>query len=245
MDERFAPGAPSKDDMLGSFIKHGLTASEAETEISISLCVKNTVLQVPDKKPSKFSKNRVAGSDTTATSMRATLLSIISNPPVYARLQREIDDAIARGAISSPILQDEAVQLPYLQACIKEGLRRFPPITQLRERMAPPEGDTYKGRHIPPGTFIGLNAWGLQLSPVFGDDPEVFRPERWLTGDAERVKEMLKVQELIFGYGTTRCLGIPIAMMNLNKIFVEVSFFFFFFFFVPLLLPLREGMVEP
>ncbi|KAL9117459.1 MAG: hypothetical protein Q9187_006003, partial [Circinaria calcarea] len=201
VDERFIPGAPAKNDMLGSFIKHGLTAIEAETEISISL---------------------VAGSDTTATSMRATLLSIISNPPVYVRLQREIDDAIAHGAISSPILQDEAVKLPYLQACIKEGLRRFPPITQLRERMAPPEGDTYKGQHIPPGTFIGLNAWGLQLSSVFGDDPEVFRPERWLIDDAERVKEMVKVQELIFGYGTTRCLGIPIAMMNLNKIFVEL-----------------------
>lgn len=161
--------------------------------------------------------------------MRATLLFIISNPPVYARLQREIDDAIARSEISSPIKQDEAIKLPYLQACIKEGLRRFPPITQLRERMAPSEGDTYKGQYIPPGTFIGLNAWGLQLSPVFGNDPEVFRPERWLIDDAERIKEMTNVQELIFGYGTTRCLGIPIAMMNLNKIFVEVGFFFFLF----------------
>jgi hypothetical protein len=34
---------------------------------------------------------------------------------------------------------------------------------------------------------------------------------------------MGRVRELIFGYGTTRCLGIPIAMMNLNKIFFEVS----------------------
>lgn len=166
----------------------------------------------------------MAGSDTTATSMRATLLFIISNPPVYARLQHEIDDAIARGEVSSPIRQNEAVRLPYLQACIKEGLRRFPPITQLRERMAPSEGDTYQGRYIPPGTFIGLNAWGVQLNPVFGNDPEVFRPERWLIDDTERVKEMNKVQELIFGYGTTRCLGIPIAMMKLNKIFVEVGF---------------------
>jgi hypothetical protein len=33
---------------------------------------------------------------------------------------------------------------------------------------------------------------------------------------------MERVQELIFGYGNTRCLGILIAMMNLNKIFVEV-----------------------
>lgn len=156
--------------------------------------------------------------------MRATLLAIISNPLVYTRLVHEIDDGIRRGQISSPILDEEARQLPYLQACIKEGLRRFPQITQLRERMVPPEGDTYNGIHIPGGTFIGLNAWGLQLNHVFGDDPEVFRPDRWLIDDEAIVKEMMRTQELIFGYGTTKCLGIPIALMSLNKIFVEVRF---------------------
>ncbi|KAI9676946.1 MAG: hypothetical protein M1817_006785 [Caeruleum heppii] len=201
VDERFLPNATKKNDMLGSFLKHGLSADEAETEISISL---------------------VAGSDTTATSMRATLLSIISNPRVYTRLVGEIDDAISRGLISSPIRDEEARRLPYLQACIKEGLRRFPPITQLRERMAPPEGETYKGQHIPAGTFLGLNAWGTQLNPVYGEDAEVFRPERWLIDDADRLARMSRVHELIFGNGPTRCLGIPIAMMNLNKIFVEL-----------------------
>lgn len=58
----------------------------------------------------------------------------------------------------------------------------------------------------------------------------MFRPERWLIDDVDRVKEMMKVQELIFGYGTPRCLGIPIAMMNLNKIIVEVSFRCYFLF---------------
>lgn len=155
--------------------------------------------------------------------MRSTLLSIISNPRVYSRLTKEIDDAIARGAISSPVSEEEAKRLPYLQAVIKEGLRRHPPITQLREHLVPPEGDWYNGIFIPGGTFVGFNAWGLQLNSVFGDDPEVFRPERWLIDDQETLKKMIQVQELIFGHGTTKCLGMPIAMMNLNKIFVEVS----------------------
>ena len=155
--------------------------------------------------------------------MRAILLMLITNPRVYHTLQSEIDSFAARGLISSPILDEEARQMPYLQACIKEGLRRYPPITQLRERMAPPEGDTYNGRYIPPNTFIGLNAWGLQLNPVYGDDADVFRPERWLVPDQDKLRRMNAVQELVFGHGTTRCLGIPIAMMNLNKIFVEVS----------------------
>lgn len=148
---------------------------------------------------------------------------IISNPKVYTCLQHEIDDHVKRGLVSSPILDEEARNMPYLQACIKEGLRRYPPITQLRERMAPPEGDTYQGHNIPPNTFIGLNAWGLQLNPVFGADADVFRPERWLEADPSRLKAMSQVQELVFGFGSTKCLGIPIATMNLNKVFVEVS----------------------
>lgn len=137
-----------------------------------------------------------------------------------------------KGLLSSPVTNAEANSLPYLQAVIRKGLRRFPPITQLREREAPPQGlDLPDGRHIPAGTFVGLNAWGTQLNPVFGDDAHVFRPERWLTesygdepdGGVAKLAAMAKVQELIFGHGMTRCLGVPIAMMNLNKMFVEVS----------------------
>lgn len=174
--------------------------------------------------------NRVAGSDTTATAIRATLLAVISSPTVYQRLVRELAQAERDGRLSSPVKNAEALGLPYLQAVIREGLRRFPPITQLREREAPPEGmDLPDGRHIPGGTFVGLNAWGTQLDPVYGDDPQAFRPERWLPesykdGGADRLAAMAKVHELIFGHGMTKCLGIPIALMNMNKVFVEVGF---------------------
>ncbi|KAH0435755.1 cytochrome P450 [Colletotrichum camelliae] len=206
IDDRLSENEAQKHDMLGSFMKRGLTPDQAEMEISISL---------------------VAGSDTTATAIRATLLAVISTPTVYQRLVREITTAEREGRISSPVCNAEAQSLPYLQAVIREGLRRFPPITQLREREAPPEGmELPDGRRIPGGTFVGLNAWGTQLHPVFGDDPHVFRPERWLQesydDDGAQLAAMAKVQELVFGHGMTRCLGIPIAMMNLNKMFVEL-----------------------
>lgn len=201
INERLAEGGKQKKDMLGSFLKRGLTPDEVEMEVSISL---------------------IAGSDTTATAMRAILLAIISNPRVYSRLVREIDDAIAAGKVSSPIRDDEARKLPYLQAVIKEGLRRFSPITQLRERVVPPQGDSFNGQFIPGGTFIGINSWTIQCNPIYGEDPEVFRPERWLIDDEERLRQMTYNHELIFGWGTTRCLGVPIALMNLNKLFVEL-----------------------
>ncbi|PQE22876.1 Pisatin demethylase protein [Rutstroemia sp. NJR-2017a BBW] len=120
------------------------------------------------------------------------------------------------------------MKLPYLQAVIREGLRQHPPITQLRERESPPGGCTLpNGEFIPGGVFVGLNAWGTQLHPVYGEDAHIFRPERWLpenyNDNGKQLEAMGKVYELIFGHGMTRCLGIPIAMMNLNKMLVEMS----------------------
>ena len=125
--------------------------------------------------------------------------------------------------MSDTIQNDEAIrELPYLQACIKEGLRVFPPIAALRERVTPPEGDIINGHHVPGGVNIGLNMRGVLLNDIFGLDADVFRPERWLEVTPEKLNEMKGVQELVFGFGFTRCLGINIATMNLNKTLVEV-----------------------
>lgn len=149
----------------------------------------------------------IAGSDITATALRGCLFAIITSPRVYRKLVKEIDSAIAQGRLSSPVEESEAQTLPYLQAAILEGLRRFSPITQLQERVV---------------LVGGENSWGIQLNPIFGQDLEVFRPERWLIEDQEKLQQMSHVFDLIFGWDTTRCLGILIALMNLNKIFIEL-----------------------
>lgn len=103
-----------------------------------------------------------------------------------------------------------------------EGLRKHPPLSQLRERIVPPEGDMIHGHRIPGGTYLGLNAWGTQLNESFGDDAEVYRPERWLIDDKEQLKLMHQTHELIFGHGSTKCLGMSMAMMELYKMIFEV-----------------------
>ena len=124
--------------------------------------------------------------------------------------------------MSYPIKDFESKQLRYLQACVLEGLRKFPPLSQLRERVVPEGGDLIHGHRIPAGTYIGLNAWGTQLDSVYGDDPETFRPERWLIDDEARLEAMHRTHGLIFGHGATKCLGMAMAMMELNKMIFEV-----------------------
>lgn len=62
----------------------------------------------------------------------------------------------------------------------------------------------------------------LRNTEVFGADAEVFRPERFLDCDAELRVYRLRAVDLAFGHGRWLCLGKTLAMIELNKIFVEV-----------------------
>ncbi|KAK7430663.1 hypothetical protein QQZ08_002706 [Neonectria magnoliae] len=197
--ERFGPDKKTQKDMLGSFVAHGLTQKEAESEI---------LLQI------------VAGSDTTATVIRSTMLHLVTNPRAYNRLRGEI----SKTTYTSEIIPDSTARdMPYLQAVIKEGLRIFPPVAGLMAKQVPPQGDTWKGKFIPGGTRIGYGAWGIfRREDVWGVDAGEFRPERWLDSAPDKLKEMESALDLIFSYGKWQCLGRPVALMELNKVYVEL-----------------------
>lgn len=187
--------------MLGAFVRSGLPQRRIESEV---------LLQI------------IAGSDTTATALRATLLYIITTPRIIGKLRAEMDAAEDVGALSNPITNAEAKELPYLQACIREGLRIHPPFTGLIMKRVPPAGDTINGQYVPGGTSIGHSTWGMERNEIFGKDAEVFRPERWIDADPETEAQMDRTVELIFGYGRWGCLGKSVAYVELNKFFVEL-----------------------
>lgn len=190
--------------MLGSFIRHGLTQEEASRESLL---------------------NVVAGSDTSATTIRLIMLSLLSNPIMYLKLQKEIDDAVKAGSISSPITDAEARKLPYLQAVIQEGLRIKAPAAGPLFKQVPPQGDEIDGKFIPGGTQIGQSPFAVYHSKeIFGQDASLFSPERWINADPTQYEAMAEVVSLVFSTGKYQCLGKPVAFIELNKIFVEVSF---------------------
>lgn len=67
-----------------------------------------------------------AGSDTTAISFRSLFYHLMRTPAAYEKLQAEIDQAFEDGRLSEMPTFQEASKLPYLDACIKEGLRVYP-----------------------------------------------------------------------------------------------------------------------
>lgn len=166
---------------------------------------------------------RSAGTDSNSAALRGIFLHIITNPLVYAKLKLEIDSGVASGKVSSPVTAEEATNLPYLDACVREGMRIWPPFAGLNIKKVNDEGEVIKGRFIPGGTGIAVSFWGIQRNPVFGDDVTVFRPDRWVEADKEQRARMDKVHDLVFGYGRWLCLGKSMVSMEIRQTIIEVS----------------------
>ena len=152
------------------------------------------------------------------------MLHIVTSPHIYNKLLSEITLAAKEKRISSPIRDSEAKTLPYLQACITEGLRIHPPVTGIGSKEVPKDGDVIDGQYLPPGTKIGTAFWGVfRNKKIWGDDAHVFRPERWLDdSNNQRLKMMHETMEFVFSWGKFQCLGKNVAFIELNKVFVEV-----------------------
>ncbi|KAF2997664.1 hypothetical protein E8E13_005689 [Curvularia kusanoi] len=215
VDARRAKPSSSKSDMLASFIRNGVAGDDLFQEAFEQI---------------------LAGSDTTAAAIRIILLFVITNPRVYAKLRGEIDAAVADGVAPNPpsVIPDARVRaLPYLSAVVREGLRVHPPVVNLFSRVAPDGGDTVtvqgKEYFIPAGTMIGYSAWSMHRNntALYGPDACVFRPERWFLDESdpvakERLKQMVKTNDMVFGYGRWVCLGRNIALIEVHKCVFEM-----------------------
>ncbi|KAI1502628.1 cytochrome P450 monooxygenase [Biscogniauxia marginata] len=163
----------------------------------------------------------VAASDTTAAFFCGFVRYILQTPGVYDRLITEIDDFDRRGLLTTPIPSFEEIKkLPYFSACHQETLRYHPSTPMIIPRYVSDDGLNLYGKWVPPGTEIGANPYVIHRDKgVFGEDADVFRPERWLE-DSEKSKEMDRYI-LTWGYGPRICLGKNIALLETNKLLIQ------------------------
>lgn len=92
-----------------------------------------------------------AGSDTTAVTMSSALYYLYKNPDKLQALRDEIDQKAKAGSISDPVTFQQAQEMPYLQAVIKESLRIHPAVGTILPRVVPKGGMELSGTYFPEG----------------------------------------------------------------------------------------------
>ncbi len=96
----------------------------------------------------------IAGSETTATLLCGATFCLLKNPDSLQKLTEEVRNAFSSAA---DMTLRSLTKLPYLQACLDEALRLYPPVPGTLPRRVMPQGDVVNGQFIPGGvSFVYL-----------------------------------------------------------------------------------------
>ncbi|KUI58293.1 Pisatin demethylase [Cytospora mali] len=159
--------------------------------------------------------NVIAGSDSVGSLMCTTMFNLLVYPHTLQKLLAELQGSNA----SRPFPRyGELRNLPYLNACVLEGIRMHPPFCLPLERVVPKGGIRVLDHIIPEGTVIGGSPYVVNRHKgTFGDDAEFWRPERWLERGEEH-KKKLEASMLTFGSGRRICLGKYLGTLEITKL---------------------------
>jgi cytochrome P450 len=127
----------------------------------------------------------VAGHETTANALTWTWYLLALHPSVRERLRDELR--------ADP-------QTPYLDAVLSETLRLYPPAWLLgRDALRDVE---IQGWRVRKGATVLLSQLVLHHSAEYFDEPQCFKPERWLQSPT-----LPQFAYFPFGGGSRKCLG--------------------------------------
>ncbi|KAI9115429.1 hypothetical protein K1719_013748 [Acacia pycnantha] len=152
----------------------------------------------------------VAGTDTSSATLVWAMAELIKNPDSMKKAQEEVRK-VAKG--KQMVEEEELGSLRYLKSVVKETLRLHPPAPLLLPRETR-EVCKIKGFEIPAKTRVFVNAKSIGMDPKVWQNPEEFKPERFLESSSEDCGYggQQQFEMLPFGAGRRRCPGINFAV---------------------------------
>ena len=160
-----------------------------------------------DHIPAYMVEMMAAGSSTTSHTAAFLCRALANHPKYQKKLRQELFDAFP-DATSMDL--SAALQLPYVEAVIKETMRMWPMIPGPLERYL---GNTITvgGMVVPPGIVASTSALDQGLREDVYPNALEWNPDRWLNANAR-----MKLNWTPFGYGSRVCPGQNLAMTELK-----------------------------
>lgn len=152
------------------------------------------------------------GTDTTATALDWGIAQLIANPDVQAKLYQEIQTTVGDKKVD----EKDVDKMPYLQAVVKELLRKHPP-TYFSLTHAVTEPTTLAGYDIPTDANVEFYLPAVGEDPKLWSNPEKFNPDRFVSGgeDAD-ITGVTAVKMMPFGVGRRICPGLGLGTVHIH-----------------------------
>ncbi|CAL9122982.1 unnamed protein product [Musa textilis] len=148
----------------------------------------------------------VGGTYTPTVTIERAIAEILKRPETFDMATEELDRVIGRGRW---VEEDDVHRLPYIEAIVKESMRMHPVAPLFIPRLSR-EHTTVDGYDIPAGTGVLVNMWAIGRDPAVWDDPEEFRPERFLGSPIDVQGHHFEL--LPFGAGRRMCPGYSLGL---------------------------------
>ncbi|XP_009760347.1 cytochrome P450 77A2 [Nicotiana sylvestris] len=153
------------------------------------------------------------GTDTTATAIEWAIARIIENPSIQSRLYEEIKNTVED---NKKVDEKDIEKMPYLNAVIKELLRKHPP-TYFSLTHAVIEPAKLGGYDIPTDANVEIFLPGISDDPKLWSEPEKFDPDRFFLGKEEAdITGVSGVKMIPFGMGRRICPGLNMATVHVS-----------------------------
>ncbi|XP_046450542.1 cytochrome P450 4c3-like [Daphnia pulex] len=150
-----------------------------------------------------------AGLDSTAVAFNWFLYLIAKHPDHQKLVTDELD--LIFGDSDRPVTAQDLTRLKYLECCIKETLRLYPPFPAVSRYLS--EDVQSGGYTLPRGLTVVINIFAAHHDPTVFSDPDAFKPERFLP---ENSFDRHPYAFIPFSAGPRNCIAQKYAMMELK-----------------------------
>ncbi|KAG6606868.1 Cytochrome P450 705A5, partial [Cucurbita argyrosperma subsp. sororia] len=165
----------------------------------------------------------IAGTGTSAEVMQWTIAELINHPNVFRKVRQEIEYVVG----SRLVEETDIVNLPYMQAVVKECLRLYPAVPVARRACR--ETCKVNGYDIPKDIMVAVDLFAIMRDPNLWENPDEFRPERFYNANPNKdegdqgmkhIQYEIKGQNFSFvpfGGGRRGCPGSLLAYNTINR----------------------------
>ncbi|NP_001165935.1 cytochrome P450 4AB9 precursor [Nasonia vitripennis] len=159
------------------------------------------------------------GHDTTAMALTFTLMLLAENKEAQEKARAEAKEVLdcSHGKLDVSDVQ----KLNYLDRCIKESLRLYPPVSTIMRYSA--DELQLKNALVPADTHIVVNFFDTHRDPNFWPEPNKFDPDRFLP---ERSVGRHPYAFVPFSAGSRNCIGQKFAMMEMKILIARILYDF-------------------
>ena len=169
----------------------------------------------------------MAGSDTSSSSLTATMFYLVQHPSILGKLQADLHASFPTLSSIQPVAAENH---RYLRACMDEAMRLSPPAPTNIPRVVGQGGIKVVNEHLSENVYVGVPNFSIFRDENSFAKPHDYIPERWIADPANGVSEasVKRAQQAFqpFSLGPRHCIGKHLAIKEVSFILANVLWLF-------------------